>query len=54
MPATLLLYIARPTARKDAMTREQEILTKIRSQLERVKDVLVGYTVYLFGSRARG
>ena len=36
------------------MTREHEILTKIRSQLERVKDELAGYTVYLFGSRATG
>ena len=36
------------------MKREADILDDIRQQLDRVKQELQGYTVYLFGSRATG
>ncbi|MCF7817579.1 MAG: nucleotidyltransferase domain-containing protein [Kiritimatiellales bacterium] len=36
------------------MTREREILDEICGQLEKAKDELAGFRVFLFGSRAAG
>jgi predicted nucleotidyltransferase len=36
------------------MTKERQIIEKIKCALERVREDLVGYRVFLFGSRAAG